>query len=58
MRESRGVGYWKQNPCVERFYYCSECNRRIEDATKSPYKHFPYCHCGAKMDREKNNFKE
>ena len=43
-------GEWKQNPCVERFYYCSECNRRIEDATKSPYKHFPYCHCGAKMD--------
>ena len=43
-------GYWKQNPCCERFYYCSECNERIEDATKMPYVNFPYCHCGAKMD--------
>lgn len=42
-------GYWKQNPYCERIFYCSECNRHIEDATKIPYEHFPYCHCGAKM---------
>ena len=43
-------GEWKQCLCFDRFYYCSECNRRIEDATKRPFEHFPYCHCGAKMD--------
>lgn len=46
-------GYWKQNSYAKRIYYCSVCNRHIEDASESPYQNFPYCHCGAKMDGEK-----
>ncbi len=43
-------GYWRQNQYCKRVFYCSECNRHIEDATQIPQEHFPYCHCGAKMD--------
>lgn len=45
-------GYWKQNQYCKRIYFCSECGRHIEDGSihKNPSVHFPYCHCGAKMD--------
>lgn len=43
-------GKWKQNPHCKRIYYCSECGRHIEDGSHNPNEHFPYCHCGAKMD--------
>lgn len=47
-------GYWEQNPFFKSIYYCSECGRHIEDGsnTNDPTEHFPYCHCGAKMDGE------
>ena len=36
-------------------YNCSECNRWVQDgAGKNPSDRFPYCHCGAKMDRKEN----
>ena len=43
-------GEWKQNPYCKRIYYCSVCGRHIEDCTGNQNEHFPYCHCGAKMD--------
>lgn len=46
-------GYWKQNPYCKRIYYCSICGRHIEDCTGNYKEHFPYCHCGAKMDAER-----
>lgn len=36
-------------------YHCSECNREISSKYHgmiSLLKEFPYCHCGAKMERE------
>lgn len=43
-------GHWQQNPYCKRIYFCSECGRHIEDGSNNPLEHFPYCHCGAKMD--------
>ena len=43
-------GYWKQNPHMPSQYSCSLCGRHIEDERCNPKEHFPYCHCGAKMD--------
>lgn len=37
-------------------YKCSECGRLlvdIADGLKMVAKHYPYCHCGAKMDGER-----
>ena len=48
-------GEWKQNPYCKRIYYCSVCGRHIEDCTGNQNEHFPYCHCGAKMDGVENN---
>ena len=45
-------GYWKQNQYHKNIYYCSECGRHIEDGSDNPLEHFPYCHCGAKMNLE------
>lgn len=47
-------GRWEQNPYHKSIYYCSECRRHIESAIE-PKEHFPYCHCGAKMDKEPEN---
>jgi len=44
-------GEWRQNPYCKRIYFCSECGRHIEDGSNNPLEHFPYCHCGAKMDK-------
>ncbi len=48
-------GEWNSLVIAKNFYYCSECNRHIKDTTKMPYEHFPYCHCGAKMDKERRD---
>lgn len=45
-------GCWQQNQYHKNIYYCSECGRHIEDGSNNPLEHFPYCHCGAKMDLE------
>lgn len=34
-------------------YNCSHCNRWVQAGAKeNPAERFPYCHCGAKMDKE------
>ena len=33
-------------------YACLKCGRRIFIADSSSLKHYPYCHCGAKMDEK------
>lgn len=43
-------GKWEQSSYHYSVYYCSECSRHIEDGSHNPNEHFPYCHCGAKMD--------
>lgn len=48
-------GEWEQNPYCKRIYFCSVCGRHIEDGSCNPYEHFPYCHCGAKMGRERKH---
>ncbi len=48
-------GEWEQNPYCKRIYFCSVCGRHIEDGSCNPYEHFPYCHCGAKMDGGADN---
>jgi hypothetical protein len=48
-------GEWVQNPYCKGIFYCSECGRTVEDGSfnPNPSEHFPYCHCGAKMDGER-----
>ena len=44
------TGYWIEFPS-HNAYKCSECGRIIEtaDGKNNVYKHYPYCHCGARM---------
>lgn len=46
-------GKWIEFP-NHNAYKCSECGRVIEttDGKRFVYKHFPFCHCGAKMEGE------
>ena len=46
------TGRWIINAegIITTLYRCSECNRTvIDDTGYSPYKDYPFCHCGAKM---------
>ena len=48
-------GRWLPIVSYNNTYKCSECGRLLVDITdglKMVAKHYPYCHCGAKMDRE------
>lgn len=38
-----------------RIYQCSECGRKIIASKSDPIKHYPYCHCGAKMGLQGTN---
>lgn len=51
--EERKTGKWIEFP-NHNAYKCSECGRVIEttDGKRFVYKHFPFCHCGAKMEGE------
>lgn len=49
-------GRWEQ---VQRWatkakYRCSVCGREIMSAVKVNTEKYPYCHCGAKMDKNEN----
>ena len=49
-------GQWEQ---VQRWatkakYRCSVCGREIMSAVSVNIEKYPYCHCGAKMDGEKD----
>lgn len=45
-------GRWVRFIGMESHYFCDQCRRHVEDRTGKPWKAFPYCHCGAKMDEE------
>lgn len=48
-------GRWLPIVSYNNTYKCSECGRLLVDITdglKMVAKHYPYCHCGAKMDGE------
>ena len=50
-------GTWLQNPYHNYFFSCSLCGRVVEARTfdsKEVSKSYPYCHCGAEMDRKDN----
>lgn len=47
-------GKWLPIVSYNNTYKCSECGRLLVDITdglKMVAKHYPYCHCGAKMER-------
>ena len=46
-------GRWLPIVSYNNTYKCSECGRLLVDITDGlnmVAKHYPYCHCGAKMD--------
>ena len=48
-------GTWLPIVSYNNTYKCSECGRLLVDITdglKMVAKNYPYCHCGAKMDKE------
>ncbi len=48
-------GRWLSIVSYNNTYKCSECGRLlvdIADGLKMVAKHYPYCHCGAKMDSQ------
>lgn len=48
-------GTWLPIVSYNNTYKCSECGRLLVDITdglKMVAKHYPYCHCGAKMDAQ------
>lgn len=49
-------GRWLQIVSYNNTYECSKCGRvlvNIADGLRMVAKHYPYCHCGAKMDGER-----
>lgn len=48
-------GKWLPIVSYNNTYKCSECGRLLVDITDGlnvVAKHYPYCHCGAKMDAQ------
>lgn len=48
-------GKWLPIVSYNNTYKCSECGRLladIADGLKMVAKHYPYCHCGAKMEED------
>jgi len=46
-------GHWIEISLSNHTYKCSVCGRllvNITDGKNNVAKHYPYCHCGAKMD--------
>lgn len=46
-------GRWIEISSSNHTYKCSECGRllvNITDGKNNVAKHYPYCHCGARMD--------
>lgn len=41
--------------CGDRYYTCSICNRAIEVKNGQSLKDYPYCHCGAYMQKGGSN---
>lgn len=47
VRHGEWIPYFNEYKGYVTSYNCSLCNRRVTDKE-------PYCHCGAKMDKEDN----
>ena len=49
----RKTGHWIEMSSANHTYKCSECGRllvNVTDGKNNISKHYPYCHCGAKME--------
>ena len=49
----RKTGHWIEMSSANHTYKCSECGRllvNVTDGKNNISKHYPYCHCGVKMD--------
>ena len=46
-------GKWLPHPHLMGKYFCSICSRQIEEWSLDPAEYYPYCHCGARMDKER-----
>jgi len=52
-KEDLSTGQWVR---IRRYdtkvrYMCSACGRKITSGLANPEKSYPYCHCGARMER-------
>ena len=57
--EQEPTGHWiriTNGGAMKQIYLCSECHRQIEDDGIEALItiKYPYCHCGARMESEKN----
>ena len=50
-----GIYHDNDNPIDNDMYRCSVCKRSIITALTNPTELFPYCHCGAMMEKEGTN---
>lgn len=48
------IGYWIADlqTATEDYYVCSECGRKVHLLHPDTISNYPYCHCGAKMQKE------
>ena len=57
-----GEWIWAFSLDGDDFFNCSVCGSQVTlnglCARRNPSKHFPYCHCGAKMDGERSEENE
>ena len=52
IQPERKKGEWIEISSINHTYKCSECGRllvNVTDGKNNVSKHYPYCHCGAKM---------
>jgi DNA-directed RNA polymerase subunit RPC12/RpoP len=57
VQPERKKGEWIEISSINHTYKCSECGRllvNVADGRNNVSKHYPYCHCGAKMRGEKD----
>ena len=53
IQPERKTGHWVEMSSANHTYKCSECGRllvNVTDGKNNISKHYPYCHCGAKME--------
>ena len=53
VQPERKTGHWIEMSSANHTYKCSECGRllvNVTDGKNNISKHYPYCHCGAKME--------
>ena len=58
IQPERKTGHWIEMSSANHTYKCSECGRllvNVTDGKNNISKHYPYCHCGAKMEGGEQN---